>query len=650
MAAHDRISARCRESDVTKMLRYWKRKWERITFRLEQLTLQKRLLVAYILIMLLPSLLISMYIFKGQTGNAVEELKKNHEYSLEIEQINLKNNMETMKRAAERTLVDRELKDYLLDPNLLSAWELLLLNRQSLQNIVGIQYNNPSIERIRIYASNPATNEMLPVLYHESRIQQDTWYETVLEANEQNVWMFSRSTRELIRSRPGLEEDFNPKLSLYREIQYPQGTHVGILQIDMLLTNSFPNTFSPLQDEQSQMVMVDRDGEIIRNPANRFLETNGVDDEALRKQFALLKSNGEGKGSFKFTVRGVPYLGVYSYIQPLEAYMLKVASLKPVYDGINDARNRIIWANVVLLAILAISTYYLNSIILKKLHVLTDSMKRVRQGDFGIDLDIRGGGEVGDLAHHFRKMLRKINELIADAVNKQAAAKEAELATLKNQIDSHFLYNTLENIKMMAEINDQREISNALTSLGGMMRYNMRWTSEYVRLRDELTHIGNYVSIANIRFDDRITLVTDIPESYLNLELLKMSLQPVVENAIKHGLGDSELTIQIHAAQEADAMLISFADDGVAFAPEGLRELNSRIERGTAEGETKDYASKGNGIGLANVHSRLQMHFGREYGLRIDGEPGVCTRVTLRIPCLILNGGLTANAEAADRG
>ncbi len=632
------------------MLRYWKRKWERIAFRLEQLTLQKRLLVAYILIMLLPSLLISMYIFKGQTGNAVEELKKNHEYSLEIEQINLKNNMETMKRAAERALVDRQLIQYLMEPNLLSVLDLIDLDRISLQNIVWIQYNNPSIERIQLFASNPMTNEMMPVLLHESRVRNDPWYEEVMNSDKEDVWIFSHSTRELIQNRPGLEEDFKPKLSLYRDLQYPQGTHVGILQVDMLLTNSFPNTFSPLQDEQSQMIMVDRNWDIIRNPANPFLELNGVDDEALRKQFTLLKPGEEGKGSFKFTVRGIPYLGVYSYIQPLEAYMLKVASLKPVYAGINDARNRIIWANVVLLAILAIATYYLNAIILKKLHVLTDSMKRVRQGDFGIDLDIRGGGEVGDLAHHFRKMLRKINELIADAVNKQAAAKEAELATLKNQIDSHFLYNTLENIKMMAEINDQREISNALTSLGGMMRYNMRWTSEYVRLRDELTHIGNYVNIANIRFDDRIRLVTDIPDSYLNLELLKMSLQPVVENAIKHGLGDSELTIIIHAVRDDDAMLISIVDDGVGIAPERVRELNSRIELGAIEGEAKDYASKGNGIGLANVHNRLQMHFGKEYGLRIDGELGVCTSVTLRIPCLILNGGLTADAEAADRG
>ncbi|MFC4600708.1 cache domain-containing sensor histidine kinase [Cohnella hongkongensis] len=631
------------------MLRYGKRKLERVRFRLEQLTLQKRLVIAYILIMLLPSLLISMYIFRGQTGNAEEELGKNHEYSLEIEQLNLKNNMETMKRAAERALVDTQVVQYLMQPDLLSTLDLIDLDRVSLQNIVRIQYNNPSIELIRIYASNPETNEMLPILYHEGRVRQDPWYDTVMESDREDVWIFSRSTRELIQSRPGLEEDFQPKLSLFRELQYPQGTHVGILQIDMLLTNAFPNTFSLLQDEQAQMVIIDRNGELIRNPANRFLELGGVDDGTLKKEFALLEPNREGKGSFKFSVRGVPYLGVYSYVGPLEAYMLKVASLKPVYDGINDARNRIILANVVLLAILALATYYLNAIILNKLHVLTDSMKRVRQGDFGFDLDIRGGGEVGDLAHHFRKMLRKINELIADAVNKQASAKEAELATLKNQIDSHFLYNTLENIKMMAEINDQREISNALTSLGGMMRYNMRWTSEYVRLGDELAHIGNYVSIANIRFDDRVRLALDVPESFLNLELLKMSLQPIVENAVKHALGDDEMTVEIRAHQEDDAVLITVTDDGAGMTPDRVAALNERIERGGALKEPGDPAGKGSGIGLPNVHSRIQMHFGREYGLRVESEPGVCTRVTLRVPCLILNGGLTAHEEASDR-
>lgn len=97
----------------------------------------------------------------------------------------------------------------------------------------------------------------------------------MMDAGQEDVWIFSHITRELLQNRPGLTEVAKPKISLYRELQYPLGTHVGILQVDMVLTNFFPNTFSPLQDEQSQMVVLDRNGEMIRNPANRFWRQAG---------------------------------------------------------------------------------------------------------------------------------------------------------------------------------------------------------------------------------------------------------------------------------------------------------------------------------------------------------------------------------------
>ncbi len=615
-------------------------------YGIEQLTLQQRLVISYILIILLPSILISMYIFRGLTGNTIQELQKNNEYALEIEQVSIHNNMETMKRAAERARIEPHVYDYLDQPNELSVEDLIDLDRINLYNIVRIQYNNPSIELIRIFMSNPATNEMYPVLYHESRIQKDPWHKTVMEADQQDVWVFSRSTREILQSRLKGEEVISPRISLYREMQYPKGSHVGISEVDMLLTNFFPNTFNALQDDHSQLVIFDRKGSIYRNSANSFFDRSGLTDAMVMQQLASIEPTKISKGSFEFKVAGAPFLGVYSYIEPLDIYMLKVSSLLPVYEGINKTRNQIILANFILIAILTLSTYYLNSFILKKLHVLTDSMKKVRQGDFGFDINIRGGGEVGDLAHHFRKMLRKINELIADAVNKQAAAKGAELATLKNQIDSHFLYNTLENIKMMAEINDQRDISDALTSLGSMMRYNMRWTSEYVRLKDELSHISNYINIANIRFDNKMKLITDIPADAMNQELLKMSLQPVVENSVKHGLRDRDLNIVIRAELDSDLMLISVTDDGAGMSSEQVYELNSRITRregvsGDWSGQGGSHPGQGSGIGLVNVHSRIQLFFGKEYGLHVESELGSYTRITIRIPHLILSGGLS---------
>lgn len=604
--------------------------------------------------MLLPSILISLYVFRGLTGNTIDDLKQSSFATLEIEQVHIKNNMETMKRAAQMASSD-DVKDYLALSDEPSAQELIDINNNQKETIVGLQYNNPNIDLIRFYMSNPKTFEISPVFLYESRIRTDPWYEPVMKSNETDVWVFRRSTREVILNRPEPEVDNRPKISLFHEIQRPAGTHVGILEVDMQLANFFPNTFSPIQgDDQSQLVVLSRDRELFRYPGASFLDEAGLTDDVLQGQLSNLNVNPDGMGSLDFMISGKPYLAVYSYIEPLQAHMVKIVALEPVYEDINQTRNRILLANVILLVILAMSTYFMNAIILKKLHVLTDSVKKVRQGDFNFDVDIRGGGEVGELAHHFRKMLRKMGELIADAVNKQAAAKEAELATLKNQIDSHFLYNTLENIKMMAEVHDHREISDALTSLGSMMRYNMRWTSEYVRLRDEINHITNYVNIANVRFDNKVTLVTDIPDMLMDQELLKMSLQPVVENSVKHGLQNREMTIEIRAESSDGVMLISVTDDGAGMSEEQTQELNRRIARGDGRmpgaPEANGMPGKGNGIGLANVHSRIQIHYGNEYGLQIDSAEGRYTRVTIRIPYFILGGRLSGHADAADRG
>jgi two-component system sensor histidine kinase YesM len=201
---------------------------------------------------------------------------------------------------------------------------------------------------------------------------------------------------------------------------------------------------------------------------------------------------------------------------------------------------------------------------------------------------------------------------------------------------------------MMAEINHQPDISDALTSLGGMMRYNTKWTSEFVRLRDELTHISNYIAIMNVRFDDKIHLTIDIPNPYLGQEILKMSLQPVVENAIKYGLKDKPMTITIRARVLGETMAIEITDDGSGLSEERTVEINRRIamedSRGADDGgpgNEWESGTQGSGIGLINVQRRIRMNYGREYGLHLESEEGRYTRVWIHIPHLILNGGIS---------
>lgn len=235
-----------------------------------------------------------------------------------------------------------------------------------------------------------------------------------------------------------------------------------------------------------------------------------------------------------------------------------------------------------------------------------------------------------------------------EAVNKQAATKEAELNSLKNQIDSHFMYNTLENLKMMAEIGEQYALSDALTSLGGMMRYNLKWTSDYVRLADEIQHIGNYIAIMNIRYDDKLRLQLEITPGFWDRKLPKMSLQPIVENAVKHGIrsagGEDVLVITVKARELDGRMFISVHDDGRGMTLRKLEELrltmsmeDEAFRHRHSAGELRE--REGSGIGLRNVNQRVRLYYGKEYGLQITSREGAWTEVVLSLPLLSLTGG-----------
>ncbi|REE85283.1 two-component system sensor histidine kinase YesM [Paenibacillus taihuensis] len=627
-------------------------------FKLEQLSLQKRLFFSYILILLLPSLFISFFIFKELKDNYMKDIVKKYENTLEIERVNMNNNVETMERAAQLSISDKEVLYYLERTNEPNASELIQFDTTAVSNILRLQFNNPNIEHIRLFSNNQRINEIWPVILLEKRMSAEPWYKKVNELNGTELWYFDRMDREPIRPVVASATESRPKISLLREIEYPAGKHVGIMQVDMLLTNFFTNVYHSPGEGQSQMFVIDREGKMFRNASNPFLSSVGLTESDIMTELNAHRS-GVGSGHFLFEQKGTPFLGNYIHVEKLDAYVLNVVSLKNAFADINKSRNKIIFVNMLLLVILAISTYFMNAIILKKLHTLSDFMKRVRQGDFNFDFTIRGGGEVGELAHHFRKMLKKINELIADAVTKQAASKEAELRTLKNQIDSHFLYNTLENIKMLAEIENQPVISDALTSLGGMMRYNLKWTSEYVRLKDELGHITNYIAIMNVRFDHTVDLQIDVSSDYLEQELLKMSLQPIVENSVKHGMKwkaseERNLVITITAVVTDTHMVIEIADNGIGMTPEQTAELNAKISReeaglagGAGRGVRAEVAAasenqtEGSGIGLRNVHQRIQLFYGKEYGLRVESSEGAYTRVVMRIPYFIWNGGLS---------
>ncbi|OPH49055.1 two-component sensor histidine kinase [Paenibacillus ferrarius] len=627
----------------------------RITQLTNRISIQAKLIVAYIVIILIPIILFSWYLFNGFYQNTLQDTLKKNQYMLESEKANIHNNIEIVGRTAQLSIADREVIDYLQNARELEVHELVDFNMNTFSNLQRLMFNNPIIANVRLFTDNPKTMEIWPVIFKESRVAGRTWYPRVV-AKKGAVWWEILQNEKDVMKRDTLDgEAASTYVSLFREIYYPSDTHVGILEVDMLIDKFFQTTFSPIQDGESHMLVVDRTGRIFTDTANDFFQ--GMDLEQLHREWEARPH--EEAFHFNFTVGDTPYLILSTPIEQLEAHLLNVVSLKKPVTQIQKARNLFITAAVVLIALLSIITYFLQSLILKKLHILRDSMKKVRRGDLNVHIDMDAGGEVGELAHHFRQMLKKMNELIVEAVNKQASKKEAELNSLKNQIDAHFLYNTLENLKMMAEVEAQYTISDALTSLGSMMRYSLKWSKDHVRLRDEIQHIQNYMAIMNIRYDGMLELKLDIPEDYMEQEVLKMSLQPLIENAVKHGMYIDRarregITISIRACKKDDTMMIEITDDGAGMSSDKLGELHEKMvmEDGPFHLKYSRYVPKeneGNGIGLRNVSQRIKMYYGREYGITIDSAEGEFTQVMMKLPYLILSGGMSADEKIAYR-
>ena len=229
---------------------------------------------------------------------------------------------------------------------------------------------------------------------------------------------------------------------------------------------------------------------------------------------------------------------------------------------------------------------------------------------------------------NYYKTLNVNKILININYKNQIEQKELELRQLQNQINPHFIYNTLESIHMMAEINDDLETSTMAEYFGSIIRYSMNRKINTVKLKQEMEVIDNYIYLQKIRFDQLFTIENIIPEELLNCEIIKMIIQPLIENAIYHGLSecDSNGKIIIQGHHIDDNLLITISDNGVGIEDDKLKDLNDYIN---------DKNNKFNSTALRNINRRLKLNYGKTFGLEIFSVYGKGTSTVLTLPYII---------------
>lgn len=261
------------------------------------------------------------------------------------------------------------------------------------------------------------------------------------------------------------------------------------------------------------------------------------------------------------------------------------------------------------------------------LRKLSRLMRKVEQGELLVQFPVYSGDEVGRLGHSFNMMVSKLSELGYLLYETEIREKDAQIAALQSQINPHFLYNTLGSISMLAEVADNREIVTMSNNLGKLLRYSLSNRKEKVTLHDELVHVRGYMSIQKIRYEERIHYTEHVPEEVLGLHVIPLIIQPIVENAINHGIDKGIGTghIQLSAAIHEHTLTITVEDDGIGLAKEELDRLRERMQH------SKELGGQ-SGNGLLNVHRRIVLHYGETYGLTMESMPYQGLKVMITLP------------------
>ncbi|MBW5445734.1 HAMP domain-containing protein [Cohnella sp. CFH 77786] len=288
-------------------------------------------------------------------------------------------------------------------------------------------------------------------------------------------------------------------------------------------------------------------------------------------------------------------------------------------------RNWMIAVFAAVSALALILSYLLSNNISKPIRRLSAMMKSVERDNWDVQSDYRSRSEIGILSRNFNRMIGRIRYLIHQVYQEELLKQRTQLKYLMFQINPHFLFNTLETINWVARIQGAPEVGKLSKALGDLMREGIKG-KEFVPFERELANLKNYLYIQKYRYDDKIEVRFEIAGEVLGAAVPRFILQPLVENAMVHGM-ETKMgrgTIEIQAELSGETLKITVRDDGLGIEPRRLAEIRASLET-----VSEDDA---HGIGLTNVHRRIRLHYGAEYGLTIDSSTGAGTAVRLTLP------------------
>lgn len=542
---------------------------------------QYKLIFYYALFALLPMFLIAVFTYGNTKKIQLERLYEELSYQMEHTIKNLDEKANSYYAVSNMFYMDNTLQSYLTADYSQRGYEDLYSYVDDLFS--NVKTFNPDITKISVYTSN----RTLP---------QDEYYFYLLDPEKLPDWYQTTGNGGVMH----MQNTGNGTISFTRKLNFYESGQYQIF-VYMEITEDYLNQMLGLGDEEITMVLLNDAGEI---QASNHPELIGKNMASINLEKQIFMKN------------NTAYCGQLQMFTDSRRYDKEA--------GLAASRNFLVFFVSAVLALVAIYLY--SRSFRNKVDKVRQGARSIGEGklDYRIFLSENGRGrdELDEIADSVNQMGEQIHTLIEESYKKELDRKISELNLLQEQINPHFLYNALSSISVLAMGNGDKAASRAILYLSDFYRITLSKGKQDITIREELNLLESYLKIQRMRFDDSIEVEYELDESLLDVHVVKLTLQPIVENAIHHGRDDDSevFHILIRLFEEQEKTVFEVIDDGCGMDPEKLMDLQNSMNH--SEG----------GYGLRNVNIRIKLQYGPQYGVYIESERGFGTKIRIEFP------------------
>lgn len=564
-------------------------------------SIQSLITASFALITVIVMLIVSIFVYEKFAATAEQNAIRNNQQIIDQVKFNLESYLEGL--GSFFTLIEGQVSD--------PSKTTTDMNKDQLQTML---LTRNDIVSLALFTMDGQLVESIP----QQRMRSNAGLA------DQSWFRYAATERDdLYYSAPHVQnlfaESYKWVVSLSKRVEYQteQGVQPGILLLDANFKMIDNLGGRVTLGSKGYAYLIDGLGNIVYHPQQQLiysgLKYENV-DEVLKYTYGSYIDNTDGQERL-ITVKTVDSIGWkvvgVSYLDDLITSQQEISQFMIRLMG------------GVLLVVLVIALY-VSARISNPIKRLERTMKMVEKGVFQVHRDDSGAEEVRQLSKRFNLMVRRIHQLMDQIIKEQEIKRKKELDILQAQIHPHFLYNTLNAVVRLAGNGRNDEVVTTISSLSKFFRISLSGGKQVITVQEELEHVRHYLIIQQIRFRNKFTYEIEADASVLSLHTMKLILQPLVENAIIHGLQSAVDEGHIHIqAREVDNQLVySITDNGAGIPSKRLQEI--------VQGQVKSV--EGSGVGLHNVHERLCLYYGDGYGVEIESEPDEGTCVTLRLP------------------